>query len=174
MNRYTPSFKNPDRPDSSPTQVHTPSGAMYDVADPRLAAELYPKGARVIRQNRGVFDAFPLSLITTQTIAQLGEWVGEELHPLRFRPNMLVELEENRPFIEDEWVGHVLTIGEIRMRVDKRDGRCMVISLDPETAASHPEVFKTVVGRRDGCLGVYGSVVQPGRVAVGDGVLVNV
>jgi hypothetical protein len=35
----------------------------------------------VVRHSRGVFDTFPLSLITTQTIARVGELVGEPLDP---------------------------------------------------------------------------------------------
>jgi hypothetical protein len=37
------------------------------------------KGARVIKQDRGVFDTFPLSVITTQTVASLGTLSGVEL-----------------------------------------------------------------------------------------------
>src|SRR5260370_885684 len=68
--RYRPGFTEPGRPDASPTLVRTPSGADLDVADPALAAELGP-GVRVIKQNRGVFDTMPLSLLTTQTLAGL-------------------------------------------------------------------------------------------------------
>src|SRR6185295_4857494 len=90
LNHYRPSFADPTRPDKSATVVHTPSGAMLDVADPALAAEL-GHGVRVIKQDRGAFDTFPLSLITTQTIARLGEVVGGRLEVERFRPNILVE-----------------------------------------------------------------------------------
>ena len=63
-----------------------PSGVVFDVTDPALATELCPQGARVIKQNQGIFDTFPLSLITTQTIARLGETVGAALDVQRFRP----------------------------------------------------------------------------------------
>ena len=54
--------------------VRTPAGAELEVIDPALAAEL-GGGVRVIKQNIGVFDTMPLSLITTQAIASLGAWV---------------------------------------------------------------------------------------------------
>jgi hypothetical protein len=76
--RYRPRFTEPGRPDASPTRVRTPSGGDLDVADPALAAELGP-GVRVIKQNRGVFDTMPLSLLTTQTLAGLGRMVGTGL-----------------------------------------------------------------------------------------------
>jgi len=173
MNQYLPSFTSPLRPDTSPTVVQTPTGAVLDVTDPALASALCPEGARVIRQSRGVFDTFPLSLITTQTIARLGEIVGERLVVQRFRPNILVQAADDAPFPEDDWVGRVLRFGSVRMRVDKRDGRCVVITIDPVTAERSPAILRAVADERQGCLGVYGTTVEPGRVAVNDTVLVE-
>ena len=68
---YRPRFAEPDRPNASLTLVRTPSARELDVADPALAAELGP-GVRVIKQDRGVFDTMPLSLLTTQALAGLG------------------------------------------------------------------------------------------------------
>jgi len=36
-------------------------------------------------------------------------------------------------FPEDAWVGRVLRIGGLRMRVDQRDQRCVVVTIDPVT-----------------------------------------
>lgn len=173
LNHYRPSFVEPARPDKSPTVVQTPSGATFDVADPALGAQLCPGGARVIKQDRGVFDAFPLSLVTTRTIARLGERVGAELAAQRFRPNILVEAADEAPFVEDGWVGRVLRIGGMRMRVDKRDGRCVVITIDPVTSERNPAILRSVTRERQGCLGVYGSTVEPGRVGVNDLVVIE-
>jgi len=171
MSHYRASFVDPAQPDKSPTIVRTPADIAFDVTDPALAAELWPQGAQVIKQNRGIFDTFPLSLITTQTIARLGETVGAQLDVQRFRPNILVEATDAAAFLEDGWVGSVLRIGGMRMRVDKRDGRCVVITIDPATTERNPAVLRTVARDRQGCLGVYGSTVEPGRVAVNDPVL---
>ena len=172
LSHYRPSFVDPARPDKSPTVIRAPSGSTFDVADPALSAELGP-GVRVIKQDRGVFDALPLSLITTQTIARLGEIVGVRLDVQRSRPNVLVEAADEAPFAEDAWVGRVLRVGGVRMRVDKRDGRCAVVTIDPATAERDPEILRAVVRDRQGCLGVYGSTVEPGLVAVGDPVVVD-
>lgn len=172
MSHYVPSFRNPDRPDTSPTVVCTPSGVELDVSDPALAEELCPDGVQLIRQARGAFDTFPLSMITTQTVAELGKIVGADLDVLRFRPNILVEAIDDAPFQEDSWLGRVIHIGGMRMRVDKRDGRCVVITIDPETGKKNPAVLKAVADKRQGCLGVYGTTVEPGRVAVGNPVVI--
>jgi uncharacterized protein YcbX len=170
MNHYLPSFVDPEQPDKSPTVVRTPAGVAFDVTDPVLAAELWPQGARAIKQNRGIFDTFPLSLITTQTIARLGETVGAALDVHRFRPNILVQATDDTPFQEDDWVGCVVHIGAMAMRVDKRDGRCVVITIDPATTQRNPAILRSVARDRQGCLGVYGSTVTPGRIAVNDAV----
>jgi uncharacterized protein len=168
---YRPRFADPERPDVSTTLVRTPSGGELDVADPALATELGP-GVRVIKQNRGIFDTMPLSLITTQTVAALGRLVDTGLAVARFRPNLLVEATRC-DFPEDAWVGRVLRIGEARVRVDVRDKRCVVVTIDPVTLRQDPTILRAIARERDARLGVYGSTVEPGRIAVGDPVEVE-
>jgi uncharacterized protein YcbX len=170
---YRPAFVDPARPDGSATVVRTPSGKVFDVVDPALAAELSAEGARVIRLDRGAFDSFPLSLITTATIAALGDRVGMALDVRRFRPNLLVEADSAEPFVEDTWVGAVLRIGTTRVRVDARDGRCVVITNDPATTERAPAILRTVAREREGRLGVYASTVTPGRIALRDEVAIE-
>jgi MOSC domain-containing protein len=164
--RYRPFFAERARPNASPTLVRTPSGAELDVADPALAAELGP-GVRVIKQDRGIFDTMPLSLLSTQTLAGLGRLAGTGLAATRFRPNLLIDAG-GPGFPEDAWVGQVLRIGGLRMRVDQRDKRCVMVTIDPVTLHRNPAVLRAIARERDNQLGVYGSAVQPGRVAVGD------
>jgi uncharacterized protein YcbX len=170
MAHYHPRFVEPGRPDGSPTMVRTPSGQEFDVVDQALAGGL-GEGVRVIKQDRGVFDVMPLALITTQTIAGLGTLVGAELDVLRFRPNLLVDAVGEGGFPEDAWVGAVLRIGGMRMRLDQRDQRCMMVNVDPTTTERDPAILRAIARERQACLGVYGSTVQPGRVALGDPVI---
>ena len=167
MARYRPRFAEPDRPNGSLTLVRTPSGSELDAADPALAAELGP-GVRVIKQDRGIFDTMPLSLLTTQALAGIGRLAGAVLAAERFRPNILVEAASGPEFPEDSWVGRVLRVGSLRMRVDQRDQRCVMVTIDPVTLARNPAVLRAIAQERDAMFGVYGSTVAPGRVAVGD------
>src|SRR3954454_9410206 len=144
--------------------VRTPSDDEFDVIDPALAGEL-GHGARVIKQNRGVFDTMPLSLLSTGSVNGL----REGLDPRRFRPNILVEGSG-----EDDWVGRTLAIGGLRMRVDQHDERCVVVNVDPVTAERDPSILRKIAQERDSRFGVYGSIVTPGRIAVGDPVLLEV
>lgn len=172
MAHYRPSFADPSRPDDSRTLVRTPGGDEVEVIDPSLAAGL-GDGVRVIKQNRGVFDAMPLSLITTQSVAALGALVGADLDAQRFRPNLLIEAAGESPFREEAWLGSVLRIGGMRMRVDQRDERCVIVNIDPVTSVRNHGVLRTLAREREACAGVYGSTVEPGRVAVGDPVVLE-
>ena len=163
---YRPRFAEPDRPDASPTLVRTPGGDELDVADPALAAQFGP-GVRVFKQNRGVFDTMPLSLLSTQTVAGLSRLAGTDLVPQRFRPNLLVDVPGTE-FPEDSWIGRTLRVGGLRMRVDQRDKRCVVVTMDPVTLDRDPAILGVIARERDTRVGVYGSTVEPGRVAVGD------
>ena len=169
---YRPSFVEPGRPDASATMVHTPGEKSLDVADPALAGEL-GEGVRVIKQNRGVFDASPLSLISTRSVAGIGASLGTDLEVQRFRPNLLVEATGGSAFPEDEWVGSVLRIGGMKMRVDQRDERCVMVNVDPSSGERDPTILRAIAQERQACLGVYGSTVEPGRVAVGDAVVLE-
>jgi len=165
---FRPSFLDPSHPDASPTVVRTPAGECLEVTDPALAAQLGP-GVQLIKQNRGVFDSMPLSLITTQSVDGLGALVGDgELDVRRFRPNLLIEATCGADFPEGAWIGSVLRIGTMRMRVDEHDRRCVVVNVDPATEKRSPTILRTIARERDACLGVYGSTVEPGAVAVGD------
>ena len=162
----------PERPDASAVMVRTPAGAQYDVTAPALAAEL-GAGVRVMKLDRGTFDTLPLSLITTRTVESLAALQGTDLNVLRFRPNLVIEAIGDAAFPEDEWVGRDLTVGTTWMRIDKRDQRCVVVNVDPVTGRRDPTVLRAIAAHRDMCLGVYGSTVRPGRVAVGDSVVLR-
>ncbi len=172
LGHYRPAFAEPTHPDASPVLVHTPSGAVLDVADAALASEL-GEGVRALKQNRGIFDTMPLSILTTQALAALGALVGAGLDARRFRPNLLIEAAGGGAFPEDEWVGSVLRAGGLRLRVDQRDKRCVMVNVDPITAERDPQVLRAIAGARDARFGVYGSTVEPGRLAVGDPVFLE-
>ena len=172
MSHYRPYFRNPKRPDASSTIVRTPAGEEFEVVDPAFAGTL-GDGVRVIKQNVGVFDAMPLSLLTTQALAALGEFAGADLDPLRFRPNLLIDAAGDLAFPEDGWCGAVLRVGELLMRVDRRDERCVLVNVDPATTERDPNILRAIARERDACLGVYGTTVTPGRVAVDDAVYLD-
>ncbi|MFZ1996566.1 MAG: MOSC N-terminal beta barrel domain-containing protein [Solirubrobacteraceae bacterium] len=172
MGQFTTRFVDPAEPDRSPTLVTTPDGDEHEVTDPALAARL-GGGVRVIKQNVGVFDSLPLSLITTTTVDGIQGLVGRPLEVARFRPNLLVAAAPGEAFPEDDWLGASLSIGEMRMRIDCRDPRCVIVTMDPETGRRDPTVLREIARHRANCAGVYGTTVTPGHIALGDAVLID-
>ncbi len=173
--RYAPYFVDPADPFRSPVWARTPDGADVPIDCAELRAELaarYGAAVHLLQSNRGTFDAAAVSLIGAATVRALGERLGRDLDPLRFRPNILIETAGAVPRLEDRWVGGLLIFGDrddaARVRLNQRDKRCMMIGLDPETAEHDPRVLRAVARDDETCAGVYGSTERPGVVRVGD------
>jgi hypothetical protein len=163
--------------DDPPTHVRTPEGDELAVFGEDLSAELERRhGAplEMMHMRGGVFDEANVSVITTDTVRAIGEAAGVDADVRRFRPNIVVRLLRPVPFEEDGWPGHVLVFGELdegpRMSVTKRDARCSIVNLDPDSARAAPEVLKAVVRRNQNNAGVYGAVIRAGEVATGQAV----
>ena len=167
MLQYRPELRDRSRPDSSEVWVRTPDGAELDVIAPALAAELAP-GARAIKLDRGVFDFAPVSLLSHQSVSGVAGLVGADLDVRRFRANVV--LEADGVFPEDEWVGATLEIGSARIRVDRRDQRCVVVNVDPGSGRRDAATLGPIARERRSCLGVYGTTVRPGQIKPGDAV----
>jgi uncharacterized protein len=169
---YVPRLRSPDRPDKSAIEVRAPDGRVYDLADPRLAGEL-GAGVTVMRLDRGLFDAMPISVITTATASALCGLAGVPVNELRFRPNIVITPASGAPYAEDGWVGSTLRIGEVAVRVDRRDSRCVTVNVNPATGQPDGSVLKVIGQHRRTYAGVYGTTVTPGRLEVGDGVTIG-
>ena len=164
-------------PESAPPVVRTPGGRELPVTAAELSEELaaaHGKPVSLLRSERGLFDVFTISMLSEQTVAGLGELCDRTLLPQRFRPTILVDAP-GLDYPEDDWVGRELRLGEGPeapvVRLDVRDARCAVINFDHATAERDPAVLRATAQQRDGCVGVYGSVVRPGVVRVGDPVV---
>jgi uncharacterized protein YcbX len=75
---------------------------------------------------------------------------------------------------EDEWNGRLVRFGDAVVRVGGAVPRCAVTTRDPDTGKRDLDtlhLIKRYRGVRDGehiDFGVYGQVVEPGSVRVGD------
>ena len=85
----------------------------------------------------GVIYGGPISLVTVASCAGWPSDVGlgaERLDAARFRATLV--LGRGRPFVEDNWVGLELAVGEARIRIAQPIPRCAVVDLDPMTGES--------------------------------------
>ena len=126
---------------------------------------------QMTRLNHGIFDEASISVITLDTVDEIGRLAGQSPDLRRFRPNIVVRSLRPAPFQEDEWVGGVLSFGEGNegpaITVTMRDVRCSMVNFDPDSARPAPEVLKAVVRVHRNTAGVYGTVTRTGPLAVG-------
>ncbi len=171
---YAPRFANTPTPEDwdVPIVVQTPEGGALEIGDGRLKQEieeLYGHPLFLLKTKRGNFDSQHVSLFSTHTLAQLEAESESQIDHRQFRANLYIEPVDMAPFVEDSWVGRVLKIGaSARVGVTKKDSRCMMINLDPDTAKQNPAVLRTVARHHDECAGIYANVVATGIVRVGD------
>jgi uncharacterized protein YcbX len=170
---YRAAFAERDAPRTSPVSVVAPSGEVFPLDAPalreRLSAEAEEE-VRLLQSGRGVFDAMPVSVVTTAGLALVEAAHGTALDRRRFRINIVVDSAEP----ESAWHGARLVFGEgpdaAEILVNEGIPRCAMITIDPDSAAKDPSVLRTVAQRFDNALGVYAATAKPGRIRLGDAV----
>ena len=140
-------------------------------------SEFIGKSLRLVKADRpagGVDrERGPVSLVSEASVSELARRAGvHEVDGRRFR--MLMTLSGCAPHEEDEWVGREVRIGELVINVLEQVARCAATTYSPATGERDLDtlrIIKSYRGARDGKnldFGIYGEVVQPGRVAIGD------
>jgi uncharacterized protein YcbX len=177
---FTPQRREDGNGEALPTHVRTPEGEEMPLFGETLAAEVGRRlGAPVemMQLRHGIFDEASLSVITSDTVREIGRLAGRSADIRRFRPNVVVRSTRAVPFEEDQWVGGVLRFGEAddapAVSVTMRDLRCVMVNFDPDEASSAPEVMKAVVRANQNNAGIYGTVTRIGRLAVGQTVVLH-
>ena len=163
-------------PDELMIDVEAPDGKTFAIDDPALLDHLRAgidgkHELRLLRSDKAITDCRPVSIFTLQTAGKLAEETGVEVDKRRFRANVYLDLANSAGFAEDGFVGRSLRIGsQVVVAVTDRDGRCMMITLDPDTGEKEPAILKAVAQGHEGMAGVYGAVLVEGMVRKGDAV----
>lgn len=173
---YTPLRSADAPPDALPDRVRTPDGRELDLHGEAFRDELsnaHGTPVELIEFKNGIFDDFPISLITTATIAAISAGAELPAETARFRPNVLVEWD-GAAFAEDAWVGRTIRFGDDdsgpAIAICMRDLRCSMINIDPATAAIDARLLKSTGRLNEANAGVYATVTKTGTVRVGDAV----
>lgn len=127
-------------------------------------------------------DVAPLTLMTTASLR-----AASALHPdgdwddRRFRSTVLIDCEGDG-FVEQEWVGRSLQIGDVEVSVTAPTPRCVMVTLAQQDLPADARLLRTLAkhnrvdvlgGGLFACLGVYASVVRSGRIACQDPVAIT-
>jgi uncharacterized protein YcbX len=138
-------------------------------------------------EQRSGVDALPVSLLTAASVEALRRNSGEpSFDAMRFRPNIYVA-GAGRAHEEDEWLGGKVRVGSALhggsatlhgesatvIHVRMRDERCVMTTLNPRTGVKDFNTLRMIADYRtdqpkEVNFGVYGTVVQPGEITVGD------
>jgi len=133
-----------------------------------------PPGAAVDRRRGHV------SLVSKASLAELGQRGGQDAPVDGRRFRMLFEVDGCAPHEEDGWIKRQLRIGEALVRLRGDVGRCAITTQNPGTGTPDFNTLRTIAGYRALThneagkehipFGVFGEVVEPGRVRIGDAV----
>jgi len=115
------------------------------------------------------FDSAGIHLLTTGSLRALGRRAPElSLDAERFRANVVIDLDGDDDFPENAWVGRVVRLGGVRVRITRPCIRCVMVNLEHRGARADRGVLAAAFRHNDGNLGVKGEIIAPGRLAVGD------
>jgi uncharacterized protein YcbX len=116
------------------------------------------------------FDAFPVHLLTTASLAALARHAPETAWDARrFRPNFLVETVGGvEGLVESGWNGRRLRVGALTLKCEMPAPRCSMTIQAQADLPKDPRVLRTIVKRAGQNLGLYANVESAGRVSVGD------
>ncbi|MBB5870141.1 uncharacterized protein YcbX [Allocatelliglobosispora scoriae] len=101
-------------------------------------------------------DGYPVLLASVSSLAQLNDWIAQDfpddaalLGPLpmtRFRPNVVIS--GGPAWAEDGFTGRRVRIGGTTFRVPKPCGRCVVTTIDQESAERTRQPLRTLAKYR--------------------------
>jgi uncharacterized protein YcbX len=162
--------------DSFAVDVRTPDGNFIAIDDPALLSELNARLGEneeisLVYSHRSFTDCRPVSVFSLQTARQLAEELEMTIDERRFRANIYLDLESDRGFAEEEFIGKSIRVGDKAIISPvERDPRCKMITLDPETGEASPRILRHISQAHDGYAGLYAAVLVEGVVRQGDAV----
>ncbi|KUI33550.1 molybdenum cofactor biosysynthesis protein [Mycobacterium sp. IS-1496] len=158
------------------------AGAVVERSDPidvltqGLDAEIEAALLEIAQSTPGgaFVDDSPVHLITTATLDAVGLDRGEAV---RYRPNIVIETPAGTsPFIENDWVGATIRLGDVELRGTMPTPRCSVPTLEHGALGRSPQSVRYPLEHNrvqagefgvNPCAGLYASVVTTGTVAEG-------
>ena len=116
------------------------------------------------------FDAYPLLILTTNSLNRLQQLTkGTVIDERRFRPNLLIDANElEAGFIEEQWRDQFLEIGDTIIKLTLPCPRCVMTTIAFQDLKKAPQIMRTLVQENHHKLGIYGEVVKPGKIQIGD------
>jgi MOSC domain-containing protein len=172
QNGYTIDQYHPDE------ENYDPEGHRDEVVEAALGAAFFnERGLPSAVPEGSFFDLFPLSVLTTASLDELGELEPRSrFDARRFRMNVIVDTPA-RGFVENDWINRTLAIGDdVQVGVALPDPRCVMPSLAQPDLPRDPQILKALArhnridvgGALYPCAGVYAVAQATGTIRKGD------
>jgi uncharacterized protein YcbX len=169
QNGYTIDQYHPDE------ENYDPDGHRDEVVEAQLGAAFFnERGLPSAVPEDSFFDLYPLSVLTTSTLDRLGDLEPDSRFDVRrFRMNVIVDTPAPPGFVENEWVGRSIAIGEdVQLGVALPDPRCCMPGVEQEDLPRDPKILKAlaqhnridVAGALFPCAGVYAVAEAAGTI----------
>lgn len=127
-------------------------------------------GVRLIEAAGFMYSDVPeawVSIVNLESVRDLERVTGAPVDPVRFRGNLIVG--GGHAWSEHAWVGQVIAVGEARLKVRQRIGRCAATEVNPASAERDMRILRALAQGFDHTnMGVYAEVVRGGPVRAGD------
>jgi uncharacterized protein YcbX len=122
------------------------------------------------------YDVFPLMVMTTAALAALARALPEaNVDIRRFRPSLMIDTGDDGADAETpghpefDWRGRRAAIGSATIEFGAPCPRCVMVTREIDDAVPvDGSVLRHIVRDLDQNLGIYATIITPGRVAVGD------
>jgi len=144
---YVPDIEGLEHRDTV-TEWHLPAGTFYDLA--------------------------VVHLLTTATLDRLSElYPAGRFEARRFRPNIVISTAE-RGFVENDWLGRTVTVGNtVRLRITRLCPRCVMTTLAQGDLPKDPGILRAAAQNNAAKVGVYADVLFAGAIHRGDPVFLS-
>ena len=156
-------------PDEFVTNTRVETNAEGEAVSDIVLAMAAPPGT--------FFDLSPLHVMTTATLAALQSAApSADFDVRRYRPNVLIDAASGG-FVENDWPGKELSIGECTIRVDLATMRCVMTTLAHGEVGPDRETLRAIAREnkieipglgRWACAGVYATPTTFGELRVED------
>jgi MOSC domain-containing protein len=158
----------PDHADME-TELRAMFGRTRDEPLPNFAA--FPPELFEFESPPGTyFDAFPLLVLTTASLARLARVApGSRIDVRRFRPNLVIDTEPAlEGYVETAWEGRELRVGQLSLECTIACPRCVMITHGFDDLPKDAAIMRAVVRDANQSIGIYARPLGEANVALGD------
>jgi len=143
------------------------------VSFPERNSRPVERGYSINDEQVSLADAYPLLILGQNSLNDLNSRMKTPLPMNRFRPNIV--FTGGAPFEEDNW--HHFSIGDARFAGVKPCARCVVTTIDQQTAEAGKEPLATLAGyRQKNNKVLFGQnllVTMTGEIKIGDRIILE-